>query len=112
MLGVIFSVFIIVLAIIGLVEIFHIASLAIFKTQKDPTFIIVPISGHDEEAELILRNAISKVRWLPFSDKKKVICLDLGMDDETLQICKIIAYEYDFIEIYTIKEFENKIKSA
>ena len=110
MLSVIFSVFLISLSIVGLVEIFHIISLAAFKTKKNYNiFLVVPMKGHNEEAELTLRNAISKVKWFSFNKTKKIICLDLGMDEETRQICNIFCYEYNFIKIYTIEEFENNL---
>lgn len=45
--------------------------------------MVVPIRGHDEEAEIVLRHAAARVKWAGGGRFKKVVCLDCGMDDET-----------------------------
>ena len=68
--------------------------------------IIVPISGHNEEAELLLRSAASRVKWMG-DTQQKVICLDCDMDEETRAICAAISKEYSFMEVCSITQFEN-----
>lgn len=103
---IIFAIFIF-LIILGLVEIMGIIALAFLGMKKrSGAMIIVPISGHDDEAEFLLRSAAMRVKWMPKICKRKVICLDCGMDAETRQICKIISKDYPFMEIHDIDELE------
>jgi len=109
------------LIIIGIIEVFRLLSLIILRTKDNSSvMIIVPISGKDEKAEFLLRNAVAKIKWLGAAGSKKIICLDINMDPETRKICEIIKNEYEFIEIccseelnkvfYNNKNFELKFK--
>lgn len=110
MFEVIFSVLLLFLAFIGLIEIFHLISLTLFKSRNNMNSIIVlPMHGHSEDAEYMLRSMVSRVSWINGSDTKRIICLDIGMDDETKQICDIFSKEYDYIDICTIEEFEDYV---
>lgn len=108
MLGVIFSVLMLFLAIVGLIEIFRIILFSFFRTKhcKD-LMIIMPLSGNDKDVELLLRNAASRIKWVSGSDGSRVICVDMGMDAEARQICDIMSCEYKFIETYSIDEFRS-----
>lgn len=111
MLEVVFSIFVLCLAIVGMVEIFRIISLTVFKTKDDGNAIfVIPMFGHNEEAEMILRNAVSNLKWLNSVVDRRIVCLDLGMDSETRYICDLIKREYNFIEIYSLEEFNNVMK--
>ncbi|MDR1467609.1 MAG: hypothetical protein LBI55_04280 [Oscillospiraceae bacterium] len=96
-------------AIIGLVEVFRILILMVFRTKDDSSLIIlVPISGHNEEAEFLLRSAVAKLKWLGSVGKQRIICIDNGMDSETRRVCEIIEQKYEFIEICFSNELEKK----
>ena len=110
MFEVIFSVLLLFLAFIGLIEIFHLVSLTLFKTKSNTdSLTVIPMHGHNEEAEYVLRNTISNVSWVKGSGTKRIICLDVGMDEETRQICDILSNEYDYVDVCTIEEFEDYI---
>lgn len=113
MLHAVCSVISIFLVIIGVVEIARIAVLMILQTKGDESMlIIVPIRGHDEEAEYLLRSAAAKVKWFNTMRHQKVICLDCGMDEETRKICTLIADNYRFMEIYNMSEFEELLMKS
>ena len=65
--------------------------------------------GHSEDAEYVLRNTVSRVSWVSGSETKRIICLDVGMDEETRQICDIFSKEYDYIDTCTVEEFEDYV---
>lgn len=106
MLSVIFCSIGILLAIIGFVDIIRMVVFVFLKTNNDGCVLVVPIQGHNEEAELLLRSAAAKVQWISWTNKQQAICLDLGMDEETLNICKMITEEYEFMKILTKEEFD------
>ncbi len=113
MLEAIFSIFIGFLSLIGLIEIFKIISSEIFKFKKNKDeIIVIPALGHNEEIEFLLRYAIFKAKWFDDIANKKVVCLDLGMDSETRQICKIFSKEHDFLYLSTPEEFLEILKTS
>ena len=104
----IFTIIGLILIVIGLVEVIKMITIFFLRTKgEDNTMIIVPISGHNEEAEFLLRSAAAKVRWIDGFKDKRVICMDCGMDDETRDICKRVVESYNFMEFKT----ENEIKT-
>ena len=113
MLEIILSIFLTVLSIIGLIELFKLTVVNSLNSQKNKNnILIIPISGHREEAEILLRDAIFQTKWLSKNDHKKVICLDLGMDDETKKICNIIKIENDFIYFCTPDNLIEVLKNS
>ena len=111
MLEVIFSVVMLFLAVIGLIEFIKIISLAIFRAKSDKNAIlVVPMSGCSEEAEIILRSAISRAKWLGRADNGKIFCVDFNMDEETRKICDIICQECEFLYVCSPDEFIEHMK--
>ncbi|HIS69464.1 MAG TPA: hypothetical protein IAA58_08910 [Candidatus Gallacutalibacter stercoravium] len=95
------------LMLLGFVEIFKHAVLLILRMKGEKEImIVVPVRGHNEEAELLLRSAAERVRWAGDMRDSRVICLDCDMDEETRKICTLIAKDYSFMEIRTLPEFE------
>lgn len=111
MFGLTWNIILIILATIGLVEIVRAIVFMLFKTREEnEIMILVPIYGHNEEAEILLRSAATRVSWFSGLKKQKVVCLDLGMDSETRKICDIISTEYEFMEVYDSEQFEKILK--
>ena len=76
------------LLILGAVEAIRIFLRALLHTGKTgKIYFILAFRGHDEEAELALRAAVQKLKWLGGGDEKRILCLDCGMDEETREIC-------------------------
>lgn len=59
--------------------------------------VIIPIGGHREDVEFILREAVSKIRWK--NKNHEIICVDKGMDEETQKICKLMSKDYTFVHL-------------
>lgn len=100
MLEIICNIICIFLLIIGTVEIARILILSFLNVKnKSDAVIVIPIREHDEEAELLLRSAVTRARWLEFNMNQNIICLDCGMDSETRRICQTICEDYEFMRI-------------
>lgn len=95
------------LVIIGLVEVFRMISFLFLRTKgENDIMIIVPVCGHNEEAELLLRSAAARVKWTGGMSQQKVVCLDCGMDEETKAVCDTISQDYSFMNVCTLSEFD------
>lgn len=66
-------------------------------------FLVLPVHGHEEGAEMMLTGAVEKLQWLTGKDKK-VVCVNCGMDEETETVCRILAARNPCIEICTPEE--------
>ena len=111
MLDVIISVIMLCLAVVGLIEMFRVISF-FFCERKNTTITLIPIYGHVEDIEIVLRNAMSNSQWLSNKDTQRIICLDLGIDEETRNICEIFKEEHECIELYSLNEFNEVILQA
>ena len=93
--------------IIGLVEVFRSIVLFVLRPKgEDTAMTIVPICGHNEEAEYLLRSAAARVKWADNGRERRVICLDCGMDLETRMICEKLVHSYGFMELCTMEELQ------
>lgn len=114
MLEVVLSIFVLCLAVVGLIEIFKVISVSFFNTKNidGSAIFLIPIYGHDEEIEMILRNAMSNAKWFSNMGNRRIVCLDLGMDEETRQICEIISEEHTLVEVYSLDEFNEIMEQS
>ena len=102
MLAILRDIFFIFLIILGLVELIRMVLCHLLKSKAVKNLmILVPIRGHCEDAEVLLRSAAAKISWVYSGAIEKVICLDCGADEETRQLCKKICEEYPFMEYKT-----------
>ena len=64
MLEVVFSIFVLCLSIVGIIEIFKIISISFFcqKEFDENIVTLIPVYGHREEIEMTLRNAITNAK--------------------------------------------------
>ncbi len=112
MVHIIYMGFIILLVILGFVDAIRSLIFIFLKIRGcSNTTIVVPIKGHNERAEFLLRSAIAKIKWMSPIEKAHLICLDCGMDEETKQICKLICEDYDFIDLYDVNDLKSEIIS-
>lgn len=103
----IFMTIIIFLVIFGLAGAIRAAALWLFSPKNDSgIFSVIPIEGHMEDIEYILRSAVIKMRWLGCKNGR-VLALDHGADTETLHICKIIAEKNPFVILVTDGDLKN-----
>ena len=104
MLEVVLSVFVLCLAVVGLIEIFRAIFMFSFK-KKGTAITLIPVCGHVEDIEMVLRNAMSNAQWFGNKCGQRIICLDLGVDEETRDICELFNEEHELIELYSLSEF-------
>jgi hypothetical protein len=101
----------IVVVLLGLIGVTELVRLIVFwmlsPGRGEKMLIVVPVTGHDEEAEFVLRSAAQRAKWMGGKDEKRVLCVDCGMDEETRRICETICREYRFMEIVAPEELEN-----
>ncbi|MDR3179222.1 MAG: hypothetical protein LBT82_04200 [Oscillospiraceae bacterium] len=95
-------------ATIGIIEVFSVVISLVFPTKiKTNIIITIPLCGHDEKVEFLLRDIITKLKWLNLTGTSKIICIDKGMDSETRRICEFFKKKYEFVEICLLNEFKN-----
>lgn len=105
------AVLLVVFAVIGVITIVRNISFYLFGYKNDNSIMFVtPIDGKCEDAELMLRSAAAKVKWVSRGKYDYVICLDCDMDEETKKICENICEEYGFAKIMSRNEFFKLIK--
>ena len=97
--------------IIGLVEVFRSIVLFVLRPKgEDTAMTIVPICGHNEEAEYLLRSAAARVKWADNGRERRVICLDCGMDLETRMICEKLVHSFGFMELCKMEELQGMLR--
>ena len=105
------AVLLVVWAVIGIAAVIRELALKLFCRKDDGIIMFVtPMSGRCENAELLLRNAAARVRWMSRGRHDGVICLDCGMDGETRKVCESICKEYGFADLMTKKEFIERME--
>jgi hypothetical protein len=93
-----------VLAVIGAVEVFRMILLRVLRTDHPGRLLLtLTFSGHDEQAELRLRNALERAAWMPGG--VQVACIDKGMDEETRAILEMICVDNPGVILCTPEEF-------
>ncbi len=107
MLETIFYILCTLLALVGLSDITKTIVVKLFAIDKNDNFVvIVPVKGHNEQIEHILRNTYCKLKWNNLLYKKDIICLDLGIDKETKQICKNMSNQYPALKLVKIENLD------
>ena len=107
MINVVFALF----AIVGIVELFRVLLFRILKIKQiGKLYFVVPMKGHNEEAELVLRSAHERIQWLPDCEAE-VLVVDCGMDEETKQICEIASFDLSGIRLCRPDDVEQIICS-
>lgn len=94
-----------VAAVIGFAEVIGwIQQKIIYGRRKFDTVSVVPFRGHVENAELIVRDAMSSLRWNNRRSPSSLIIIDAGMDAETRCICDILSEDLDGVAVCTQQE--------
>ena len=86
----IFSTFFIIFGIVNITE--HVIIKLFLENRKKTTKEIeIPVYGHCENLEFIVRKIMIKYSWIQKSRGIKIIFVNNGADHETLEICKRFA---------------------
>ncbi len=103
---------IIITSIIGLASI---VSAIIHKStisQNQHLISIVPLSGHVEKIEYIIRSMLIQFQQTNIVNSQPyIIIIDMGIDDETKKICCLFAEKNNNISICKQDELPSFIKS-
>ena len=60
---------------------------------------ILKLQGKTENIEYIIRRITNKMKWLQGSENKSIICIDKGIDSETLEIIRKLQKDNSMIKI-------------
>ena len=104
----VFCGFFLFILIIGFIHIFSMFEKWVLKS-KIPTniIIIIPISGHVEEMEMLAREYKAKYKH---NEKVSLLFLDMGMDKETRNICELFCADHTDIMLCDYCQFHNLFK--
>ena len=103
------GIFLVAFAAAGIVGLLREIWLWLLKTDCPETYyIVIPMSGHIDNAETMLRCAASRAGRFG-NGKIRIICADCGMDEETELMCKNICEEKPEISICRISELGTMI---
>ena len=108
MLEIIIGTFFALLAIIGIVEIWRAAQGAFLMPRDARTTFMIVSEGHDEEIEYHVRSLMFKASELGLKSPLVVI-VDMGMDDETISICRMLERESSCVRICKSQELPGLI---
>lgn len=72
--------------------------------KESEMVVLVPIRGHCTDAEMVLRSAIRRIHEMGGSDRKMLLCVDCGMDEETHNVCERICSERSGAFLVKIEE--------
>ncbi|MGI5895813.1 MAG: hypothetical protein ACOX6U_02535 [Oscillospiraceae bacterium] len=85
---------IIFLALWGLVDVIRQVGRAFFDQRaKRIEIIVLPLTGHVENLEQIVRSVLSEQAWSDKTQDTEIILLDNGLDEETKALCKMLCSE-------------------
>lgn len=111
MLQLIMKILIAVFALVGILELYRVFLLWFLKTDNPGKLcLVVPVCGHDEEAEFTLRTAAERARWIGRGETQ-IICADCGMDEETRRICELMTEDFPEIVLCPVEEIGKTICS-
>ena len=102
----ILAIFIIFTAIMGFADIiaFFEQKFMCRECEKNAA-IILPLKGHVEDAEALIRGAITTFKYQN-SNSAKIYVIDLGISEETRKICTLIKSESSAVTLCNAEEFE------
>lgn len=95
-------------AVLGMAEALRLFLFWLLKS-KNPgrLYLVLSMRGHDEEAELALRSASERVKWM--SGGAELLLVDRGMDEETRKICDLASEEMPELRLCRPDEVEKII---
>lgn len=90
-------------ALLGVVELCRLIRFYILSPKgSKQTVTIVPVNGHEEKLEYIIRASLARSRW--YTSRQLLVIADMGMDAETRMICERLCRDNE--EIYCCKAQE------
>ena len=102
---------VLIFALIGVAE--TIKNIVFFITSQcsKDAVVILPIKGHNEKAEYMIRGIFERSRWESETGVKTFIVLDCGMDCETRQICEKFCSEHSGMRVCDEADIDKILRS-
>ena len=102
------------LAIYGLIEIIkNIVYLCTYtKLRSTGIYLIVAVKNQEDKIEGFLRSIIFKILYGKEEDFKNIIVADLKSTDNTKEIARKLAEEYECLKVTTWKECKESIDNV
>ena len=100
--------FITFLIVWGLIDLVRTIVISFCKNQNN-IYLICPVSGHSENIEFTLRNAVSSAKWLSKLKPRKIIILSSKLDADSEKVCKLFCKDNDILEIKSIESLSQMI---
>ena len=100
-----------IFAVVGLVELIRWVSLKVLSPdRKRPMVLAVPLYGHEEDVEFLVRAAAQRIKWNAVG-AVELYCVDCGMDLSSAHLCQVICREYPFCKMVSKDEFQKIFSS-
>lgn len=97
------------LALYGLLEIIKtILQVSMYtKMKADGTYVIIAVKNQEEKIEGFLRATLFKILYGREDYLKNIMVADLGSTDNTKEIAKKLAKDYEILKVVSWKECED-----
>ncbi len=93
---------VLVLALFGCAELIRRLVLRVMAPSgHDGGILVIPVSGHREDVEYIVRCASVRRNWGRGGDSRPILILDAGMDGETRRLAQAACAEVKGVDLYT-----------
>lgn len=106
-----FILIITILCAIGISEIIRMVENRIIKKENSHIISIIPLNGHVENVEYIIRSAIAEIDIKKSYNKSNIILINVNIDSETKKICELMCSKFPCITICKKDELTNIIRS-
>lgn len=94
------------LSLIGISSIIKTIILLLYKSRDTRGTLVITISNNDKNAEEIIRNKATNMRWSDSRQYENILCIGKDLDNETRDICIRICGEYSNVEYRDSNIFE------
>lgn len=99
-------------AVIGFVHLFGaLERRLLFRKRKSSVISVIPLSGHVEEMELLVRDLLSSQRWNR-AQQDAIVLVDVGLDVETRNICEKITKDHSGIVLCDDCQLKNLLQRS
>lgn len=96
------------LALVGLASVLHGLHVRMVTPCARGRYLFLVLDGND--AELRLKATAELFRCSPAGTYDGILAVDFGMCDEVRRACGILARESNAIEMYTAREFSERLR--
>lgn len=102
-------VLVLLLALYGCTQLIRWLALRLLEPEeRDRGLRILPVSGHRDDLEFVVRAAAVQRRWAhPLHKPERLLLLDAGMDGETRRVAELLSKDVPGIELWDTEKLED-----